>query len=136
MEDNTEKVNYKKLRDKILQRDKYICQKCKTEFPTDELDIHHIAAKSLGGSSAAENVQTLCKKHHRLTHKETSTLEEYAFEFKHFNHVERIMDSFLDDIEEENVSAHESERRNEELGDVDIEELDDLDKEKNTGDEV
>lgn len=134
-----EKVNYKKFREKALHRDKYICQKCKKEFPTDELDVHHLVPKSHGGPSSAENIQTLCKKHHRLLHKETNSLDEYAFEFKHFNNVERIMDSFLDDLEEEQTSAAAAEPErssNEELGDIDIEELEDMDKQKDFDNEV
>ncbi|MBI1883676.1 MAG: HNH endonuclease [Chlamydiae bacterium] len=83
-----EKVNYKKFRDKILQRDNYRCKKCKHEFATDELDIHHVMPKSHGGPSSQDNVESLCKKHHRLFHKEGNSLDEYAFEFKHFNNVE------------------------------------------------
>ena len=122
-----EKVNYKKFRDKALQRDAYRCQKCKEEFPTDELDVHHIIPKSHGGPSSADNIQTLCKKHHRLNHKESNTLDEYAFEYKHFNNVEKSLDSFVDELEPgEDYTQKEPEKNKE--GDVDIEELEDVDK--------
>ena len=129
-----EKVNYRKFRDKILQKDKYRCQKCKEEFPTDELDIHHVVPKSHGGSSNSENVQTLCKKHHRLLHKESNSLDEYAFEFKHVNNVEKVLDTFVEEDEGEDYSK--SENKLEEFEDIDIEELEDVDKQKDFDEEV
>ncbi|MBI1869763.1 MAG: HNH endonuclease [Chlamydiae bacterium] len=129
-----EKVNYKKFRDKILHRDTYHCQKCKKEFATDELDIHHVIPKSHGGSSNAENVHTLCKKHHRLLHKENNTLDEYAFEFKHFNNVEKMIDTFVEESEE-SEDYGESESELEELGDIDIEDLEDFDNKRKDFDE-
>ena len=131
-----EKVNYRKFRDKILQRDKYRCQKCKDEFPTDELDIHHIVSKSHGGPSNSENVQTLCKKHHRLLHKDTNSLDEYAFEFKHVNNVEKILDTFIEEMDEGEDYRESSKDNLEELGDIDIEELEDVDKQKDFDEEV
>lgn len=130
-----EKVNYNKFRDRILQRDKYLCGKCKKEFPTDELDIHHVIPKSSGGSSNAENVHTLCKKHHRLLHKETNTLSEYAFEFKHFNNVEKNSGAFLDEIEEPEDYS-EPEKDSDDLEDIEIEEIEDLDKSKDADENV
>jgi hypothetical protein len=129
-----EKVNYRKFRDKILQKDKYRCQKCKEEFPTDELDIHHVVPKSHGGSSNSENVQTLCKKHHRLLHKESNSLDEYAFEFKHVNNVEKVLDAFVEEDESEDYSK--SENKLDEFEDIDIEELEDVDKQKDFDEEV
>jgi hypothetical protein len=130
-----EKVNYRKFRDKILQKDKYRCQKCKEEFPTDELDIHHVVPKSHGGPSNSENVQTLCKKHHRLLHKESNSLDEYAFEFKHVNNVEKVLDTFVEEDEGEDYSKS-SESNLEEFEDIDIEQLEDVDKQKDFDEEV
>lgn len=134
MEDS-EKVNYRKFRDKILQRDKYRCHKCKEEFPTNELDIHHVVPKSHGGPSNTENVQTFCKKHHRLLHKESNSLDEYAFEFRGFNNVEKIAKTHKEDVDEEEEYS-ESEAEVEELGDIDIEELEDFDKQKDFDEEI
>ena len=136
MED-VEKVNYKKIRDKVFSRDSYKCQKCKDEFPTDELDIHHVVPKSHGGPSNMENVQTLCKKHHRLLHKESNSLDEYGFEYKHFNNVERSLDAFVDEMEEAEEYRQAAEPPEaEEAGDVDIDDMEDTDKQKDFGEEV
>lgn len=131
-----EKVNYKKVRDRVLHRDKYQCQKCKEEFPTDELDIHHVVPKSHGGPSSLENVQTYCKKHHRLLHKESNSLEEYAFEFKHFNNVEKSIDGFAEEGGDDAESFAEKDNETEGLGDIDIEELEDPEKQKDFDEEV
>ena len=132
-----EKVNHKKFREKVLMRDSYKCHKCKEEFPTDELDVHHIVPKSHGGPSSSDNIQTLCKKHHRLAHKELNTLDEYAFEFKHYNNVEKMVDTYFEEMEEaEDYSKAPESEAEEETKDIDIEELEDVDKQKEFDEEV
>lgn len=54
------------LRQRIIKRDNYTCQKCKTKFETDEnLEVDHITPIFMGGDMwDMKNLQTLCKKHH------------------------------------------------------------------------
>ena len=50
----------------VLNRDKYICQYCKTKQCT--LEIHHIIFRSNGGSDEPDNLITLCRNCHRELH--------------------------------------------------------------------
>ena len=56
---------YRKLADKVLQRDSKTCQYCGcyTESPP-----HHIKHRSQGGSDILENLVLLCFACHRLLH--------------------------------------------------------------------
>lgn len=51
---------------KILERDRYVCQKCRKRFSEDQLEVHHIVPRSDGGSNTIENLVTLCIKCHDL----------------------------------------------------------------------
>ena len=130
-----EKGNYRKLREKVFQRDGYICRKSKQEYPTDELDIHHIIPKTQGGASSMDNVETLSKKCHRQLHKDTKTLDEYAFEYKTFNNVEKNIPDFSDDTAEEGPRASIDESTDDNSM-IDIEGLEEIDKIRDLDDEA
>jgi|GEM_PF-1015197 len=52
-------------RAKVLWRDKYQCQHCKS---TDRLQAHHIRQRSKGGTNRVSNGLTLCEKCHKELH--------------------------------------------------------------------
>jgi len=52
----------------ILDRDKYLCQKCKKKKNT-KLHVHHIIYKSKGGTDTPSNLITLCEDCHEDLHK-------------------------------------------------------------------
>gem|GEM_PF-3450487 len=55
--------HYRKLRRRILRRDKRVCQVCKRKGAGQ---IHHIIPKSKGGKDTEENLITLCGPCHLL----------------------------------------------------------------------
>ncbi len=58
------------LREYILERDNYTCQKCKTQKgDVTYFHIHHKKPMYKGGKHTEENVTTLCKKCHQNEHK-------------------------------------------------------------------
>jgi RNA-directed DNA polymerase len=54
-------AEWQELRRQVLQRDGYTCQYC---GGTDYLEIHHIKARSQGGTDSPENLTTLCETCH------------------------------------------------------------------------
>lgn len=52
---------------KVLNRDNYTCQNCKTKKGT--MEVHHIIYRSNGGSDEETNLITLCRKCHDDIHK-------------------------------------------------------------------
>jgi 5-methylcytosine-specific restriction endonuclease McrA len=57
--------DYQRLRIKILQRDRWKCQRCGAAH---QLDVHHILLRSRGGDDEIMNLITLCRSCHRETH--------------------------------------------------------------------
>ncbi len=50
-----------KIRKKTLQRDNFTCQKCGfQDLSSEELELHHIRPRVLGGEDFEENLVTLC----------------------------------------------------------------------------
>lgn len=45
-----------------------VTKKCVLCGATDNLELHHIKPKSMGGSDAPENLVLLCSTHHKLLH--------------------------------------------------------------------
>ena len=66
--------SWNRLRFAIFKRDRYICQmcgvKCKVGHGWRSPQCHHIIPLGAGGSNSWDNLQTLCKRCHRLVHKE------------------------------------------------------------------
>ena len=50
-----------------LERDGWQCVNCKS---MQHLDVHHIKQRSLGGTHAMDNLETLCRECHRIRHGE------------------------------------------------------------------
>lgn len=69
------------LRQRILLRDKYLCQRCFDKQKAD-LETHHILARRYGGGDSYENLITYCVKCHRIVEPPAnmckSTKTEYA----------------------------------------------------------
>jgi hypothetical protein len=62
----------KSKKELLCQFQNMCCEKCKTEYPLSELEIHRI---NRGGSyDDHRNLMVLCKKHHRQLHQ-----NEYAW---------------------------------------------------------
>lgn len=70
------KESWKKARMRALVRDDFHCQACKLELcpnPCPEtrlryLHVHHLKARSQGGTHALDNLVTLCREHHQVIH--------------------------------------------------------------------
>ena len=60
---NQRKLMTQELRQKIIRRDNYTCQKCGKYMP-DQVGIHvdHILAIKNGGKTVESNLQVLCDK--------------------------------------------------------------------------
>ena len=56
---------YKDLRQEILQRDSWRCQSCGSR---EDLQVHHIEARSQLGNDCEQNLITLCADCHRSIH--------------------------------------------------------------------
>jgi 5-methylcytosine-specific restriction endonuclease McrA len=56
---------YNQLRQQVLVRDGWRCQRCGT---AKQLEVHHLQFRSAGGSDCEENLITLCARCHRKTH--------------------------------------------------------------------
>lgn len=57
---------YPSTRRLALVRDGHVCCECGAAGP---LEVHHITPRSQGGSHRLDNLQTLCRYHHRLKHR-------------------------------------------------------------------
>lgn len=72
---------WRKMRMKVLVRDKFKCQypgcKCRN---LALLTIHHIKPRSEGGKSRSKNLITMCQYHHALTHDTLPKEEKKAYE--------------------------------------------------------
>lgn len=53
---------------RVLNRDNYQCQYCKTKKNGTKLEVHHIIYRSQNGSDDAENLITLCHDCHVALH--------------------------------------------------------------------
>ncbi|MBU4348395.1 HNH endonuclease [Patescibacteria group bacterium] len=68
----------KHLKNKVLARDKYTCQKCKTEDKTrSKFEVHHVNPKYKGGEDKEENLITLCYICHRYAPNSIEEFNEY-----------------------------------------------------------
>lgn len=52
-----ERIKGNKLRDKVLNRDGYMCRLCGSN---ENLEVHHMLAITFGGKSTMKNLITLC----------------------------------------------------------------------------
>lgn len=49
-----------KIREEVIKRDKFACQKCSFKGSSQELEVHHIKMRVNGGENNHENLITLC----------------------------------------------------------------------------
>jgi 5-methylcytosine-specific restriction endonuclease McrA len=56
---------YSALRQRVLNRDGWRCQRCAS---LQNLEVHHVHARSFLGDDAKENLITLCSACHRCHH--------------------------------------------------------------------
>ena len=56
------------LREYILERDNYTCQKCGYFSMTTGMAVHHIIPLCQGGTNDEDNLTTLCNTCHRKSH--------------------------------------------------------------------
>jgi 5-methylcytosine-specific restriction endonuclease McrA len=64
------------LKQYILSRDGYLCQKCSGKKKDDKLHVHHIIFRCNGGTHAPENLITLCKTCHDNLHLHENAAKE------------------------------------------------------------
>lgn len=57
---------YSELRQQVLQRDRWRCQRCGTASP---LQVHHIQSRGRQGDDGEENLITLCATCHQDAHR-------------------------------------------------------------------
>jgi 5-methylcytosine-specific restriction endonuclease McrA len=57
LKDNGSTSQWRKIRQRILQRDGYVCQMCGVE---EANSVDHIVPRAAGGSDEEWNLQTLC----------------------------------------------------------------------------
>ncbi|MHB8118660.1 MAG: HNH endonuclease [Methanothrix sp.] len=57
---------WSQIRAHVLARDGNRCRKCESR---EDLRVHHIIQKALGGTDKFENLQTLCDECHRSHHR-------------------------------------------------------------------
>ena len=63
---------WRKLRDRVLKRDRYLCQPCERKnFVSIASSVDHIVPKSRGGTDDMSNLQAICEE----CHKEKTTVE-------------------------------------------------------------
>ena len=57
---------WRRLRDAVLQRDKYLCQPCKANgFVTEATMVDHIIPQAEGGTDDRVNLQSICTECHQ-----------------------------------------------------------------------
>jgi len=74
------------FREKVLWRDKFECQKCKSK---ERLQVHHITFKSNGGTNIVSNGTTLCEKCHKSLHNKEWALKKKVKHFKYPTHLQQ-----------------------------------------------
>ena len=55
---------WKKTRERVLRRDKYLCLRCDRKFDSANLSAHHMVPRAEGGGDNLENLVTLCNECH------------------------------------------------------------------------
>jgi len=73
-------------RQKVLWRDRYTCQHCKSE---ENLQAHHIVPRSKGGTNRPKNGITLCKECHDDLHNGKWVLTQSPRHFKYPAHLQQ-----------------------------------------------
>jgi len=100
-----------KLRDRILERDNYLCVNCGSD---DNLEIDHIINSSCGGETSYENGQVLCaecnqeKENYRNLQARWMNSDKTKNEFFKYNSIGKILsEKILKQIESMNEEINE-----------------------------
>jgi len=64
-------------RDAILDRDDYRCQVCGLRGESEQLHVHHVRFRSLGGDDLPENLTVLCWHCHEDVHRGVIRVDRY-----------------------------------------------------------
>lgn len=66
-ESGLQHAEWRLLRDKVLERDRYTCLRCDTRFKVkSKLSVHHLVPRANGGTNVMHNLVTLCHPCHDL----------------------------------------------------------------------
>jgi len=86
----------------VLDRDKHICQYCKSKSKDSKLEVHHIIFKRNNGSDEADNLITLCKTCHDKLHSVKISLKKTGkikTQLKHATQMNSIRVQLLKQLE-------------------------------------
>lgn len=75
---------------RVLNRDNYTCQYCKTKKKGTRLEVHHIVYRSHNGSDDADNLITLCHDCHTALHNGEITLKQKGKKNGTLNHATQM----------------------------------------------
>ncbi|MGD1838327.1 MAG: HNH endonuclease [Nitrososphaeraceae archaeon] len=83
-------MNWNKIKQEVLERDKYICQICLKQFTN--LEVHHVIPKRSKGLDSLNNLFTVCKICHKLVELKPSpkTIEDKIQKFSDGNYLDFI----------------------------------------------
>jgi len=70
----------KQHKERIKAEQDYKCGCCQQQFPSKELEIHHIKFRSNGGQDNDENLIGLCNGCHRTTHRFPNELTKWYYQ--------------------------------------------------------
>ena len=88
------------LREFILERDNFTCQKCKRRFHlSSELHAHHIIPLHKGGKDILQNITTLCKQCHQEIHSLAYSKDYFLQTERHLKACLEILPSICDYID-------------------------------------
>ena len=85
------------FRQKVLWRDKYTCQRCKSK---DQLRAHHIIFRSQGGTNRVSNGLTLCEECHAALHLGEWVVGKRPKQFKYPTYLQQGKWYILDKLKE------------------------------------
>lgn len=68
------------LKQQVLQRDKFVCQKCGFSGTSEDLEVHHINLRGDGGGNESANLITLCSICHHYAPDSTEDFKDYIEE--------------------------------------------------------
>jgi hypothetical protein len=74
--DYLETAEWRKIRRAVLYRDHYHCIRCDQRFKSEQLSVHHIIPRDMGGPNTMSNLMALCNPCHDYV--EINNLFSYA----------------------------------------------------------
>lgn len=67
--------HWRKVREKKMKEQGYICERCKKKFKTPQLQIHHLTYENIGNEKM-EDLMCLCTNCHNIIHGSKKALEK------------------------------------------------------------